>query len=327
MIDFLTNISKQSTNPSFFLYGLGMIYLTGFVLLFSVILKFIEHIIHPQSLETEQKHSFSTFEMTLCVLALFPFWLHSIGQLKIDLTTQYLYFGIGLTLLTISIVWHIWAKINIRYMWSDGIEIKKTHKLITHGAYSYARHPMYASLIMWCLGASLAMFNWVSLCLVCLIFLPLLIIRAKAEEKALITKNKDYLFYQQNVHMLTPTLSGAKSLIIKIIAIALFAGLIWRGITFADIALLFVIHLYLGYSLTPEKVAFSYRSKSGMMLVFWLLSLVWHPFYYLLYLTLLMFVYGLKFNCPCMIVYDKYHRCPCFALVEKCLISNKICKK
>ena len=32
-----------------------------------------------------------------------------------------------------------------------------------------------------------------------------------------------------------------------------------------------------------------------------------------------MCLYGLKWNCPCMLVYEKYHGCPCFAFVKSCL--------
>jgi protein-S-isoprenylcysteine O-methyltransferase Ste14 len=109
---------------------------------------------------------------------------------------------IGCAAVIWSIIWHIWAKRNIRYMWSDGIEIKDGHQLITSGAYSLSRHPMYASLFLWCLGASLLMFNWITLTLTCLVLLPLLILRAKDEEKELIDVQPDYVLYQQNVRML-----------------------------------------------------------------------------------------------------------------------------
>lgn len=153
-------------------------------------------------------------------------------------------------------------------------------------------------------------------------FLPLMIRRARDEEKELLEINPDYMLYQQNIKMLFPTLSGTLAFIIKVLAVILFGYYIWVGITLPSLLLLFFIHVYLGYSLTPEKVAFSYRSKSGMMLLFYGLSFLWHPFYYLLYLALAMFIYGLKWNCPCMIVYNKYKRCPCFSLFEKCVLRK-----
>jgi hypothetical protein len=124
--------------------------------------------------------------------------------------------------------------------------------------------------------------------------------------------------------MLAPTITGIYAIAVKIAAICLFGYCIWWGLTLPSVILLFAIHLYLGYCLTPEKVAFSYRSKSGMMIVIWGVSLIWHPAYYLLYVVLAMFIYGLKFNCPCMIVYNKYHRCPCFDVAARCFTKRPL---
>ena len=126
-----------------------------------------------------------------------------------------------------AIIWHIWAKINIGFMWSDDIEIKTKHTLITYGAFSIARHPMYASLLMWCWGASFMMFNWATLLGVSFLFLPLMIKRAKDEEANLVVKNKDYKIFQQNVRMLVPTTAGAVSVIIRIILLALLFYFVW----------------------------------------------------------------------------------------------------
>jgi hypothetical protein len=208
-------------------------------------------------------------------------------------------------------------------MWSDGIEIKQDHQLISKGAYALSRHPMYASLLLWCWSASFMMFNWITMTIATLAILPLMIARARAEEREISKVLPGYLFYQENVRMLAPTISGVYAVAIKILAMCLLGYYIWQGLTLPSVILLFAIHLYLGYSLTPEKVAFSYRSKSGMMIVIWGLSQIWHPIYYLLYVILAMFIYGLKFNCPCMIVYSKYHQCPCFGLAAKCIMQNR----
>lgn len=322
MLELIQRLATLSINPNLFRVGVGLIDFTGLILLLAVGLKFIEHAMHPQKLSKAQKHPFSTLQMTICVIILFKFWINSIGQIHMPQTLQYIYFVIGSIMVVFSTVWHIWAKFNIGFFWSDGIEIKNEHALVTTGAYTLARHPMYASLLMWCWGASLLTFNWLTLFLVSAIFLPLMIKRAKDEEKELLVMNPDYLLYQQNVKMLFPTMSGFWAFGIKVLAILLFGYYIWIGITLPSIILLFFIHLYLGYSLTPEKVAFSYRSKSGMMLVFYGLSLLWHPIYYMLYVALAMFIYGLKWNCPCMIVYNKYKRCPCFSLIEKCVLRK-----
>ncbi len=323
MHDLIQRIANQSVNPLLFKVGMAIIYSTGLILLIAVAAKFFEHFAKPQKLANAREHPFSTREMLACVLMLFVFWFNSLGQIKMDSALQYVYLGIGVALILWATVWHIWAKASIRTMWSDAIEIKADHQLITTGPFAIARHPMYASLLLWCWGASLAMFNWITLALTTVVLLPLMIVRAKAEERSLITTQPDYRLYQENTRMLALTLSGPYAVAIRTAAILMFAYYIWRGITLPSLVLLVTVHLYLGFSLTPEKVAFSYRSKSGMILVFWALSLLWHPLYYLLYIVLAMFVYGMKFNCPCMIVYTKYRGCPCFALAEKCVSNLK----
>ena len=321
MLEHILKTANLSINPTLFLIGLGVIYLTGILLLIAVALKFWEHAKHRQTLDKETKHFFSTREMTICVLLQFAFWLNSIGQFKIqNITTQYIFFGVGTIMVLFAIVWHIWAKINIGFMWSDDIEIKKNHTLITYGAFAIARHPMYASLLMWCWGAGFMMFNWATLLAVSFLFLPLMIERAKDEEKNLLQKNKDYQLYQRNVRMLVPTTSGASSVTIRIILLVLLFYFVWTdNITIAVLCLLVGLHLYFGYSFLPEKVAFSYRSKSGMIGVIGLLSFIWHPIIYLYYVIMGMCLYGLKWNCPCMLVYEKYHMCPCFVLLKKCI--------
>ena len=322
MHDLIVRLANQSINPALFLAGISALYLTGLILLMAALFKFLEHAALHQKSARAIRHPFSTREMILCIAALFPFWFRSIGQIRMNAMLQFVYFGIGLTVLLGAIIWHIWAKFNIRSMWSDSIEIKQNHRLISTGAYALARHPMYASLLLWCWSASLLMFNLITMVLTTVVILPLMIARARAEERELSRVLADYPVYQDNVQMLTPTISGICAVGIKILVLCLLGYSIWQGITLPAMILLFAIHLYLGYSLKPEKVAFSYRSKSGMMLVLWSLSLLWHPIYYLLYVILAMFLYGMKFNCPCMIVYNKYHRCPCFDLAAKCILKK-----
>lgn len=131
-----------------------------------------------------------------------------------------------------------------------------------------------------------------------------------------------YADYQKRVRMLTPTISGVNAVAVKIAALCYLGYCVQVGLTLPSVILLFVFHLYLGYSLMPEKVAFSYRSKSGTIVVIWGLSQMWHPVYYLLYAVLGMFIYGMKFNCPCMMVYNRYHGCPCFSLAARCVVKK-----
>ena len=176
---------------------------------------------------------------------------------------------------------------------------------------------MYASLLMWTLGATFLTFNWAAFLIILFVFFPLMKIRANDEEKELIELNSEYLIYKQNVKMLCPTLKGKYALIVKLITITMLIYFVIKGITISELMLIFGLHLYLGFCLTPEKVAFSYRSKSGIMVIVWLISKFFHPAYYFYYVIILMFLYGLKWNCPCMIMYEKFGGCPCLKLFKK----------
>lgn len=320
MLEHILKIANLSINPMLFLIGISWVYLTGIILLIAVGIKFWEHSKNHQELDKESSYYFSTGEMTVFVLLLFAFWLNSIGQFKItNLTTQYIFFAIGSIMVLFSTIWHIWAKVNIGFMWSDDIEIKKKHTIITYGAFAIARHPMYASLLMWCWGASFLMFNWITLLAVSFIFLPLMIQRAREEEKNLATKNKDYYIFQQNVRMLTPTVSGVYSVIVRIILISLLGYFTYTGtIDVNSLCLLVFIYLYGGFSFIPEKVAFSFRSKSVIIGIVGLLSIyVWYPICYFYYVVVAMSLFGLKWNCPCMWIYEKYQGCPLLLWIKK----------
>jgi protein-S-isoprenylcysteine O-methyltransferase Ste14 len=323
MPELIWQVAARSAHPELFVVSMTVIYATGLLLLVAAALKFLEHIRHPEPLSQQHDHFFSTREMLIGVLVLFPFWLNSIAQLPLAASLAHLYFAIGIAMIVGAVAWHIAAKFTIRHMWSDGIEIKEQHQLMTSGAYALARHPMYASLLMWCWGASLMMANWASLLITTLVLLPLMIKRAKDEEKALSKVQPDYFLYQQNAPMLTPKLDGAIGLVVRAVAAGLYAWLVISGLTASGLMLLCAVHLYLSFCIAPAKVAFSYRSKTGMTAVVWALAQIWPPAYYLLYFVLAMFVYGLRFDCPCMLVYERYHGCPCFGWVKSCVVKPR----
>jgi protein-S-isoprenylcysteine O-methyltransferase Ste14 len=322
MYELIQAVAARAGDPVLFLAGMGYIYLTGLVLLIAAGLKFLEHARHPEPLKRNRPHFFSTREMVIVVLANFPFWLNSIAQLPLPPLLYRLWFAVGAAMTTGAVAWHIAAKIAIRRMWSDTIEIKAEHTLVTAGAYALARHPMYASLLLWCWGASAAMANWASLVLTTGVLLPLTIMRARDEEAELEKTDPDYFFYRQNAPMLTPKLSGTAGHLVRVPAAALLAVNIWTGIGWPSLTLLVALHVWLGFCLKPEKIGFSYLTKSGMMAAVWAASLIWPPAYYLFWFLLAMFVYGLFFNCPCMLVYERYHGCPCVDWVKRCLVKR-----
>ena len=46
--------------------------------------------------------------------------------------------------------------------WSVTLEIRKEHRLVTHGIYARLRHPMYAAFWLWAASQALLLPNWIA---------------------------------------------------------------------------------------------------------------------------------------------------------------------
>jgi protein-S-isoprenylcysteine O-methyltransferase Ste14 len=46
--------------------------------------------------------------------------------------------------------------------WSVTLEIRREHRLVTHGIYARLRHPMYAAFWLWALSQALLLPNWIA---------------------------------------------------------------------------------------------------------------------------------------------------------------------
>ena len=83
MLTWLLQASKNFQNPTFFLIGIGLMYITGVILLAAVVWKFYQYKEGASpTLEKKRKHFFSTREMLILVLLLFPFWNLSLSHAR-----------------------------------------------------------------------------------------------------------------------------------------------------------------------------------------------------------------------------------------------------
>lgn len=88
---------------------------------------------------------------------------------------------------------------------SPYIEMRDRQPLIQAGPFRYMRHPNYAGLLLEAIGLPLAFQATAVLLFVAAVFLPVLVIRIRLEEKALILKFGDaYLAYRRSVWALAP---------------------------------------------------------------------------------------------------------------------------
>ena len=45
--------------------------------------------------------------------------------------------------------------------WSQTLELREGHTLVTHGVYRLVRHPMYSAFFLWGLAQALLLQNWI----------------------------------------------------------------------------------------------------------------------------------------------------------------------
>ena len=93
---------------------------------------------------------------------------------------------------TINVAIHLahWSNILILRFWNHALcchlvtlELRKGHQLITHGIYHSIRHPMYASIRLWCLAQGLLLENWLAGWYAFVAFALMYFIRTPREEQ------------------------------------------------------------------------------------------------------------------------------------------------
>lgn len=85
------------------------------------------------------------------------------------------------------------------------IEIREKHSLIKQGLYRYVRHPWYSAIMLEVLSLPLIPNAYYTFLVALLIYIPLLLVRVRIEEKALIEKfGKEYIEYKKEVAAFLP---------------------------------------------------------------------------------------------------------------------------
>lgn len=92
---------------------------------------------------------------------------------------------IGLALVVLGATFNVWGRLVLKGAWANQIKIYEGHELVTRGPFSMVRHPLYASLIWMAVGGSLIYANALSLAAVLAVFVPMMYVRARKEDRLL----------------------------------------------------------------------------------------------------------------------------------------------
>jgi protein-S-isoprenylcysteine O-methyltransferase Ste14 len=189
----MDKIADGTAKNTYFLPALIIAFLSTLTILTSVALKFISYSKDARS--TEKQTPVSTFSMIIVLLPIVPLVTNSIGVITVGKLLGTFFFLFGLLLILLSTATNIMARITIGHFWSDHIVVHELHTVIDKGVFAMVRHPMYSSLIIYNLGLALIFMNYFILFINLVLFIPMMIYRAKQEESQILKVNKDYQEY------------------------------------------------------------------------------------------------------------------------------------
>jgi protein-S-isoprenylcysteine O-methyltransferase Ste14 len=89
--------------------------------------------------------------------------------------------------------------------WSDSLEVREQHALVTEGLYRYVRHPMYTAFFMWAVAQALLLPNWVAGFSGLVGFGTLFLFRVGREEQMMLESfGEEYRAYMKRTARLIP---------------------------------------------------------------------------------------------------------------------------
>jgi protein-S-isoprenylcysteine O-methyltransferase Ste14 len=89
--------------------------------------------------------------------------------------------------------------------WSDSLEVRQSHTLVTDGLYRYVRHPMYSAFFLWALAQALLLPNWFAGLAGFVGFGTLFFFRVGREEQLMLdTFGEQYRAYMRNTARIIP---------------------------------------------------------------------------------------------------------------------------
>lgn len=114
---------------------------------------------------------------------------------------------LGAVLMAGSILLLVLAHRDLGRNWSPSVDLRQEHQLVTQGIYAHLRHPIYASVWLWCLAQTLLVQNWIGGLAGLLLFLPVYVYRLPVEENMMLDQfGQPYREYMRRVGGIFPRL-------------------------------------------------------------------------------------------------------------------------
>lgn len=113
---------------------------------------------------------------------------------------------LGVALACLGILLMIWARRHLGRYWSDKVEIKTDHQLVSTGPYSRLRHPIHTGMLVGIAGTAIAVGEWRGVAAFLLLLINYMI-KARKEERVLRQKfGAAFQEYERKTGFLAPRL-------------------------------------------------------------------------------------------------------------------------
>jgi protein-S-isoprenylcysteine O-methyltransferase Ste14 len=99
---------------------------------------------------------------------------------------RWLVFGLGLFLMAVGIYIRQWAIVTLGRYFTANLQVHPDQRVVDHGPYRWVHHPSYTGLIAFLAGFGCGLTSWLSVVLLLVVPTASLVLRIRAEEKALV---------------------------------------------------------------------------------------------------------------------------------------------
>ena len=142
------------------------------------------------------------FWLLVAVVVLLWFQGNSLRSLAFPAPDWLRWAGLGLGITSMGLF--AWTHTVLGRFWSPYLQLRPSHRLITHGPYARIRHPIYSAIVGWLVSLGLVAANWITLALAALAALHFLL-RIQGEEKMMLQQFGDeYRAYMKRTGRLLP---------------------------------------------------------------------------------------------------------------------------
>lgn len=245
-----------------------------------------------------EKNIAATVTMTLFFLAAYAVARIGLGRVALPFAPMLTTKLAGCLLVILGAVINIAARAVIGRFWSDQIEIQREHRVIRVWPYTWVRHPMYGSLVLFGLGLGYLAANPLVAAAVLLVFLPVMARRARREEAHLLEAcGEDYAAFQREAPMIVPHFPEgvARGLRGGIGAIMIWALCIHSLVMFGVAG---TLTLLLSFAMARPDFRIAYKMKTGLIVLLLALAAWKAPLWWLLWIPVISSGMSLFGQCP-----------------------------